>query len=221
MTDINVPLWVAVGQWIALLGLATLVIIMYRQMSYYLHVAETGAESLGLDVGAPAPAFEYASIQPNSAPLRYEPRGGWSILLFVDPACGGCERSLAALDVLRARSLPRDLRVLVVAGASVDRIATHDSLRRRENLALVDVDVAERLYLIQRVPFAYVVDPSGIVRARGIAESQDAWRRLSSVLGRRSIALIPAPAVWPEGDDEGQGGGRHAARAGQANQPVG
>jgi hypothetical protein len=221
MTGVTVPLWVAVGQWIALLGLATLVIIMYRQMSYYLYVAKTGAESVGLDVGAQAPAFEYASIRTGSAPLRYEPRGRWSILLFVDPACSGCERSLAALDSLRERNLPRELPVLVVVAASVDRIATHDSLRRREDLALADVDVAERLYLIQRVPFAYVVDPFGVVRARGVVESHDAWRRLISALDRRSIALNTAPAVRPEGDDEAQGGGRHAARAGQANQPVG
>jgi hypothetical protein len=207
MTNVTLPLWAVVAQWIVLLSLATLVIVMYRQMGYYLAVSEAGAENLGLDVGALAPAFDYAHAAPETRNgLRFDPLGRWSLLLFIDPACGGCERSLAALDVLRERGLPTESRTLVVTGADARQVASNVSLRDRQELALIAPDVVDHLYRIQKVPFAYVIDPSGRVRAKGTAETQDAWRRLISVAERPTVPLIPTPVMRSQSSESGTGG---------------
>jgi hypothetical protein len=102
MIDVSLPLWLLAVQWTLLIALTALVIIMYRQMGYYLGVSESGTENVGLDIGAAAEAFSYTQVAPEiKGGQRFEPSGRWSLLLFIDPSCSGCERSLAALDALR------------------------------------------------------------------------------------------------------------------------
>jgi hypothetical protein len=207
MIDVSLPLWLLAVQWTLLIALTALVIIMYRQMGYYLGVSESGTENVGLDIGAAAEAFSYTQVAPEiKGGQRFEPSGRWSLLLFIDPSCSGCERSLAALDALREEGSLMGLQTLIVTGADPRQIAANPSLRKREGLALVEREVAEGIYGIQRVPFAYVVDPAGHVRAKGSADSQAAWRRLTAVSERPPIPLISKAGRQPSLERSSTGG---------------
>jgi hypothetical protein len=197
--NISLPIWIAAAQWVLLFGLGALVIAMYRQLGYYLQIQRTGAENLGLGIGEIAPAFDFTSPDGTVGTRgRFNPAGQWSLLLFADPRCASCERAVYALEALHRRGDDSRLRTLVVTRASPAQVAAAEAFHATTaEIALVDDDRALDLYRVRQVPFAHVVDPQGIVRAKGVAEDQAALRELLRPVRRPSIPLIPIVSSPP------------------------
>lgn len=94
--SIELPLWIVVSQWMLLFALGLLVIVMYRQLGTLMKFQDQGDERYGLPIGTRAPAFEYTMADDAQArPMRFEPGGTWSLLLFADPGCASCETAAA------------------------------------------------------------------------------------------------------------------------------
>src|SRR5690348_5630580 len=115
--DVSLPLWVVVSQWVLLLALGFLVIVAYRQFGYMMYLKDKGSEHDGLDIGEQAPSFIYTPAHQNGRPTHhFDPKGGWSLLLFADPGCVSCRIALQGLEGV-IPELPREMRVLVVTSS--------------------------------------------------------------------------------------------------------
>src|SRR5579884_3016994 len=138
VADVTFPTWVVVSQWILLLGLSGLIIVLYRQLAYVIRLRDMGSERDGLPVGESAPAFAYTPVTADSEsdmrkstpqPVRFEPLGHWSLLLFADPGCVSCRGAVEALGRVGPK-LPQISQVLVVTHSEPALIAAVDAFSR-------------------------------------------------------------------------------------------
>ncbi len=185
------PEWLAASQWTLLLGLAALVIVMYRQLSYVLHLGDLGTEREGLAVGTSALPFEYAPVNKGTETLiRFSITGAWSFLLFADPGCVSCQTAMTALEELAPR-LRKSVRILVLTSADPEQIMAVESFSAASvDLGHVSREVPDELYRTHATPFGYLIDSEGIVQAKGIAASASAIRALTSKADRRAVSIV-------------------------------
>jgi hypothetical protein len=190
---VDIPLWIVASQWVLLFALAWLVLIMYRQMALVLHLRDTNTEREGLAVGATAPSFEYLPFnQREGSPARFEVNGGWSLLLIADPGCSSCRQALLAAERL-APKLGPDLHILVVTTAGRSLIEAVDEFREATvEIAQVGDDVPTQMYRTTVTPFAFLIDPEGIIRGKGAATDEAALRKLVRVADRRELPVVPS-----------------------------
>lgn len=179
VADIRLPLWLVVSQWTLLFALGWLVIVMYRQVAYLQLLKDAGSERDGLPIGERAPSFDGTPINRGMAgPTRFEPRGHWSLLLFADPGCASCETALQALTHL-APTVAHTLRIQVVTSAHPSQIMAVELFHTTSfDISRVREDVATQLYRARVTPFAFLIDPEGIIRAKGIAGNERSLRNL-------------------------------------------
>lgn len=175
---ITLPLPVAFVAWVLLIGLAGLVVIVYRQIAYLLNLSRTTERhESGLKVGDAAPAFDYRpSLGEAQQGLRtFDPVGQPSLVMFTDPHCAICTEMLAALDGLAPRLADKGVRVIAATDAKPELVWALDAYRNTSlPLAHVDRDVTSRLYRMHVIPFAFGIDGQGIVRvARAIGQQSD------------------------------------------------
>lgn len=178
-TDILLPSWLVVSQWTLLFALGFLIIVMYRQIGYLQELKDVGSEREGLPVGEKAPAISYFSgSETSDAPIHFEPRGTWSLLVFADPGCSSCQDTLRTLEWL-APKLNQTMRLLVVTTAEPAQIAAADAFRKASiTIGRVRNDVPSKLYRTHVTPFAYLIGPDGGIRAKGVAADEVSIRKL-------------------------------------------
>jgi cytochrome oxidase Cu insertion factor (SCO1/SenC/PrrC family) len=179
MGVIILPLWVAISQWVLLLALGFFVIVAYRQIGYMLHLKDIGSERDGLPVGEKAPLFDYILANHKmNAEARLDPQGKWTLLLFADPSCISCQTALSALEHF-APTL-RGTQVLVATTSEPTVIEAVEQFRDATvPISRVDRDVPTKLYQTLTTPFAYIIDPEGIIRAKGMASDEAALRKIA------------------------------------------
>jgi hypothetical protein len=179
VADIRLPLWLVVSQWTLLFALGWLVIVMYRQVAYLQLLKDAGSERDGLPIGEKAPAFDCTLINQGTAlPTRFEPRGHWSLLLFADPGCASCETALQALEQL-APTFTHTLHIQVVTSAELSQIMAVEVFTTTSfDISHIRHDVVSQLYRTRVTPFAFLIDPEGIIRAKGIAGNERSLRTL-------------------------------------------
>jgi hypothetical protein len=178
-TQMSLPLWLVVSQWTLLFALGWLVIVMYRQVAYLQLLKDAGSERDGLPIGERAPAFDCTLInQGRDGPTRFEPRGHWSLLLFADPGCASCETALQALEQL-APTVAHTLHIQVVTSAQPAQIMAVELFNSTSfAISRVRHDVGPGLYRARVTPFAFLIDPEGIIRAKGIVGNERSLRNL-------------------------------------------
>lgn len=162
--------------WLAVVVLAALVFALARQVGV-LHerVAPAGALLLrgGPAVGAPAPVWSGADL--FGRPLRLggpSDDGRGTLLLFVAPGCPVCESLLPVVRHLADEEVAR-LRVVF---ASDGRPEAQRRFAERNGLDVFPYVVSTELGLahgVGRLPHAALIDPAGIVRARGLVNSRE------------------------------------------------
>ncbi len=190
--DITLPLWLVASQWTLLFALGFLVIVMYRQLGFLLSLRDLGTEREGLPIGEKAPAFGYTPLNGSVSPsarIAFTPKGIWSFLLFVDPGCAGCRGTLPALEQL-IPTFEQGMRVLVVTTAGpilIDEINVFKTASI--DIYHVDKDVPNELYRTRSTPFAYLVDPDGIIQAKGVATDEDEIRKIVQKGDRSTIGM--------------------------------
>ncbi len=198
VADISFPLWLVVSQWVLLFALGLLVIVMYRQLGYLLHLRDVGTGREGLPIGEKAPAFDYTPVNGNmSLPARFEATGQWSLLVFVEPGCVSCRSTITALERLTP-AFEQRIRVLAVTSAEPALIAAVDEFRTASlGLNRVSKDVPDKLYQTRSTPFAYLIDPGGMIKVKGIVTDEPAIRKLVQKVDRNPISVEFTPPKQP------------------------
>ena len=185
---VTLPTWLFVSQWILLFALGFLIIVMYRQLALVERLKDSNSEREGLPIGEKAPAFEYTPVNRSTdAPTRFEPKGKWSLLLFADPGCASCQTTLIALERL-APKLERTMQVLVATSAEPAQIAAADAFRTSSiEIGRVRNDLSSRLYRTNITPFGYLIDPEGLIRAKGVTGDESSLRKLMRQGDRKAV----------------------------------
>ncbi len=191
IADISFPLWLVVSQWVLLFALGLLVIAMYRQLGYLLHLKDAGTERDGLTIGEKAPAFDYMPVNGGRhLSARFEPTGQWSLLVFVEPGCVSCRSTIPALERL-VPSFKQRTSIMVMTSAEPALIAAVDEFRAASlGINRVSKDVPDKLYQTHSTPFAYLIDPGGIIRAKGIVADEPAIRKLVQKVDRNTTRVV-------------------------------
>lgn len=198
IADITLPTWVVVGQWALLFALGTLVILMYRQLAFLLELANLGTEREGLKIGEKAAEFTYR--QANNALSGREGHlkltEGWLLLVFADPGCSSCQKALTILEHL-APKLEQTMRVVLVAPATPELIEAVDAFKNTSiDIYRVDQEVPFKLYRTYSTPFAYLINPQGVIQATGVPSDESALRKITVKAERSAInALIPTVSL--------------------------
>ncbi len=197
---ITMPLPVAFVAWVLLIGLAVLVVIVYRQLAYLLNLSRaTERHESGLKVGEPAASFDYHPPlgEEHQEVRTFDPVGRPSLIMFTDPHCAICTEMLAVLDGLAPRLVEGGVRVLAATDARPELVWALDAYRDTSlPLAHVDRDVTSRLYRMHVIPYAFGIDAQGIVRvARAIGQQSDMEATVEELLlhvSGRALGTIQA-----------------------------
>lgn len=176
------PLWVAVSQWVLLFTLGFFVVVAYRQLGFMLRLKDIASERDGLPIGEKAPAFNYIPVNHTidhniNAETRFDPHDKWSLLLFADPGCVSCQTAISALE--RLAPTLRETHILVATTAEPAVIAAVEEFRDASvPVRRVAREVPGKVYRTLSTPFAYIIDPEGIIRAKGVMGDEGALRKL-------------------------------------------
>jgi hypothetical protein len=176
---VSLPTSAFVTQWVLLFALGLLVVLMYRQLGFLLRLRDRGSVRDGLTLGRAAPVFGYRTVDGTRGPVaRFEPGKNWLLLMFADPACISCGKALAAVENVVRKSVSH-LEVVVATTAEQAAIEAVEAFKKT-SLSVVKVasKVQEDLYQTHTVPLAYLVDPTGIIRAKTIPSDESAVRKL-------------------------------------------
>jgi methylamine dehydrogenase accessory protein MauD len=160
--------------WVAVIALTLTVLALARQIGV-LHerLAPMGALTMdtGPKVGTPAPLFELLTLdgtmlQTGGVCARSR------MLFFLSPDCPVCKKLLPVL-----RSLSRAERgTLDIVLASDGETAEHSAFYAREKLAPFPYVLSTELgmrFRISKLPYAVVIGPDGIIKAKGLVNSRE------------------------------------------------
>ena len=162
--------------WLVVVVMAVVIAALVRQLGV-LHerVAPAGALAVqeGLSVGEPAPPITAATLTGQTLELGAPTVAGRATLLFfLSPSCPVCKTLLPALKSL-SRSEAERLDVVL---ASDGDPAEHRRFVDRERLGAFPYVLSPGLgvaYGVSKLPFAALIDPRGVLRARGLVNSRE------------------------------------------------
>ena len=184
----RIPIYLEIAQWALLLGLGSLLVVLYRQLGRLLSDRHDPAE-LGPPVGSKAAPIRYATI-PDGSQERLAPGDGQPALIaFVDPTCPACEQLVVSLGELEAAGELAGYRVLLLMsdppgylGISAAFRATSLPIGRPVSTAEVDG------YRATGTPLLVAVDGRGTVRAAGVASKLSEVRSYAGAIVSDGIA---------------------------------
>jgi hypothetical protein len=195
---IELPVTLVIAQWVLLFALALFVIVMYRQLAYLLGLTSAIRAGGGLEVNDAAPSFEYVPAFADAQPGRFRPQGAQSVLMFVNPGCDSCEVALQQLGRAAHRESRSPLRVMAVTGADSATVAAVPGLLETGvELARVDPQLPRQLYKVYSTPFAFAIDETGAIVARGEITGERDIRRLIKKLREQSAPVVTTSAEVP------------------------
>jgi len=177
-----------IALWIAVLALAAVVVALVRQIGV-LHerIRPAGALALAsaVQVGAAAPVVAATDLA-GAAHAVGAPAGDGrdTLLFFLSPSCPVCKALLPAVSAL-AGTESRRLRVLL---ASDGPRGEHEAFVAREGLGypyLLSTQLGVA-YGVGKLPWAVLIDASGVVRAQGLVNTRE---HLESLFEARALGV--------------------------------
>lgn len=185
----RIPIYLEIAQWALLLGLGSLLVVLYRQLGRLLGDRRDPAE-LGPPVGSKAAPIRYAAVPDGSHERIVPGEGQPALIAFVDPTCPACEQLVVSLDELLAAGELAGCRVLLLIsdppgylGISAAFKATSLPIGRPLSAAEVDG------YRATGTPLLVAVDGVGTVRAAGVASKISEVRSYASaIVSEREVA---------------------------------
>lgn len=163
-------------QWLALLGLAAVVLGLARQVGVlHQRLGPAGALMLSssITVGEPSPEFRLSSLEGADVRLGGpEPAGRSTLVMFVAPDCPVCAKLIpVVLSIARAET-----RRLKVVFASDGEPAAQARFRTAKGLDEFPYVLSPELgmrYGVAKLPYAVLLDPHGVVAAQGLVNSRE------------------------------------------------
>ncbi|HJT58787.1 MAG TPA: TlpA disulfide reductase family protein [Ktedonobacteraceae bacterium] len=132
----------------------------------------------GLPLGTIAPAF--AAINLDGASIRLKDSNGrWRVLVFVSPGCSACQHVIDAVNSFQ-KERP-DIAVLVIGGPD-RQINQAYAVEQHADIPILTPqgELANELYLVKSVPFVYILDEAGVIRAKGVMNEREHLQQLLS-----------------------------------------
>lgn len=165
----NAILWVVV----ILLGLVTMALV--RQIGIlYERIAPVGALVIdkGPKVGGRAPLFELRDLSGRIVKIGgIHPDSSSTLLFFLSPTCPVCKQLLPVL-----KSIQRSESALDIVLASDGDRGEQEAFITRENLAQFPYVLSQELgmtFHIGKLPYAVLLDPEGVIRAKGLVNTRE------------------------------------------------
>lgn len=169
--------------WVLVLVLLAVVFALVRQVGIlYERVAPAGAmkSSSGLKTGEEVPVLEMRTLDGRPLRLGGEKGNGKSTLLFfLSPACPVCKTLIPVLRAIR-NSESNWLDIVLASDGDVEEHRTWLKVQEMESWPYVLSPQLGMTMQVAQLPFAALVDESGILRARGPVNSRE---QIESVLG--------------------------------------
>lgn len=162
--------------WIVVVGLIFVVVALARQVGI-LHerIRPAGALHIakGLRVGEAAPVIETPDITGRALQIgAANAHERSTLVVFVSPTCPVCKSLLPALRSIRRRERPAVEVILASDGVREE----HLQFVAAESLEEFPYVLSEQLgmsYGASRLPYAVLIDGSGIVRANGLVNTRE------------------------------------------------
>jgi methylamine dehydrogenase accessory protein MauD len=177
--------WAAsyVALWLVVIVLCATVVALARQVgTLHLRLGPRGALELddeGPPLGAGLDPVELFDL--NGDPVTIAAPGEAQLLLFVSPGCSVCEQVLPAVAAVADEGAMAPY-VLSDAGA---RDTTQALGGRRLRAPLVPAAELARALELPGTPYALVLDPDGVVMAKGTANNLEQVEGLADTAKRR------------------------------------
>jgi methylamine dehydrogenase accessory protein MauD len=168
------PAWQAlvVSLWLVVLVQMGLLLALYRQVGIVYLGSRSARARDGLDLLRKAPEWE-ADDHSGARVSSITTRGRPLLLVFAEPNCGPCQQLMPELKTFTDRH--REELAVVVVGAADDRVN-----RQMADRYLLDAPVVSQanrtlssLFKVSATPFIYFIDEQGVIRAKGIANTQE------------------------------------------------
>jgi methylamine dehydrogenase accessory protein MauD len=167
--------------WVAVVGLAVVVLGILRQITPVLeraaaHPGALGPGNQGPPVGDPIPHF---SVRDTAGELVDEQslRGQPALLLFLSVGCGPCEQLAAELRRADLGALARQL-IIVTRPDGPRVLGIPDGLR----VVTEASDEVTGPLAVMGLPFAIAVDANGIVKGAQVPNTVEHIDRMAAVL---------------------------------------
>ncbi len=162
--------------WVVVLALGGVVLALARQIGVlYERIAPAGALAIGRGpaVGEAAPQVSASTLDGATLDVGApNPEGRQTLLFFLSPTCPVCKTLLPALRSL-ARDERRRLRVVL---ASDGPLEDHRGFVAAQGIAGFPYVVSAALGLawqVPRLPYAALLDASGIIRSKGLVNTRE------------------------------------------------
>ncbi len=165
--------------WVVVVALALVVLALTRQIGV-LHerIAPAGAlaTTRGPKVGEAAPELQVNDLDGRTHHIGPPPEGSETalsrLLFFLSPTCPVCK---TLLPVIRssAKSEQGWLQVLLASDGDPEQ---QQAFVAREKLEAFPYIVSTELgmtYLVEKLPYAVLIDAAGVVRAKGLVNSRE------------------------------------------------
>lgn len=163
-----------IALWMVLVALLVLVVALSRQVGIlFERVAPMGAlmTDSGPKVGEPSPSFSLTDIA--GRPVQIGGTNGRSTLVFfLSPSCPVCKK---LLPILRSTQAAERAWLDVVLASDGDE-ATHRAFVEKQKLGDFPYVLSTPLgmaFRVSRLPFAALMDGSGVVRGKGLVNSRE------------------------------------------------
>ncbi len=186
-------------QWLVLIGLGVAGLALARQVGVlHVRVAPAGAldANRGPAIGEKAPVTPVTTLEGRPY-LIGGPAQGLQLLMFVSASCPMCKSLIPV-----AKSFAAAERVSLVFVGDDDPAAQRALVAKHDLAAFpfINSDVVGRMFEVDKLPHAVLLDATGTVLAKGLVNSREHFESLiiSHEMGVHSvqdyIAGLPTPA---------------------------
>jgi methylamine dehydrogenase accessory protein MauD len=170
---------------VAVLGLLLVVFALARQVGVlFERVAPMGAlmTDAGPKIGENSPRFDLMTLDGQPLSIGAAQARG-TLVFFLSTTCPVCKKLIPVLRSLR-QAEGNNLDIVLASDGEIDN---HQAFRRASSLGDFPYVLSQDLgmtYRINRLPFAVVLDPNGVVRGKGLVNSRE---QLESLLNARDL----------------------------------
>lgn len=172
-----------IGLWtLSILNLALNLLLLRQFGIVYLGTAE-GVSRDGLKLGAEAPRF--ATIADDGTEVTFQPTSNaWQLLVFGSASCSVCRSLIPHLNHFVRQS--NGVKVTYLSQSSLgDTREFKESTRPEVPVFSVPSSVGDQ-YQVRVTPFAFLIDPEGRIRSKGILNTGD---HIMSMLRRAGLPM--------------------------------
>ncbi len=172
-----------VALWIIVITQGIALVLVFRSVGTVFLASREGIYRDGLQIGTKAPLFRAYEHGEERSLGDYV--GKWLVLVFAAPACQICLNLIPGLEILR-EDLGKEAEVLILLRAGDEVAADYRQITNTTMpvLAIGQRGVAEQ-WLVRVSPFAHILDPSGVIKAKGLVNTVENVTHLLYEAGMR------------------------------------